>query len=65
MRGKQGVVVRFYGIDDFHDVIPEGAAKSPQPVYNVRFEGVELWGDSAEANQTLHIDMWESYLSPA
>ena len=65
VRGKQGVVVRFYGVEDFHDVMPEGAAKGPQPVYNVRFEGTELWGDSAEANQALHIDMWESYLSPA
>jgi hypothetical protein len=24
----------------------------------------ELWGESAEPNQAVHIDLWESYLLP-
>jgi len=24
----------------------------------------ELWGESAERNQAVHIDLWESYLLP-
>jgi hypothetical protein len=28
----------------------------------VRFEARELWGEQAEVNNALYIDMWESYL---
>jgi hypothetical protein len=33
-------------------------------MYNVRFDGTELWGDSAEARESVYIDLWESYLLP-
>ena len=36
-----------------------------EPVYSVRFEGAELWGQQAEPNHAVYIDMWESYLEPA
>lgn len=65
VRGRRGVVARFYGIHDFHDALPAGQSADPQPMYNVRFDGGELWGGSAEPNQSLHLDMWESYLEPA
>jgi nitrile hydratase len=42
-----------------------GVEAQPEPVYAVRFDGVELWGDSAEPNSAVYIDMWESYLEPA
>ena len=64
VRGKRGVVVRYHGVHDFQDSVPKGSEVKPQPVYNVRFEGAELWGDAAEANQSLYIDMWESYIEP-
>jgi nitrile hydratase len=32
---------------------------------SVRFDATELWGEAAEANQVVYIDMWESYLMPA
>ena len=40
----------------------DGGGRQPQAVYSVRFTGRELWGDSAESNQVLYIDLWESYL---
>jgi nitrile hydratase len=33
-------------------------------LYSVSFDARELWGESAEANQRVHIDLWESYLEP-
>jgi hypothetical protein len=36
----------------------------PQAVYAVRLPASELWGDDAQANSTVCIDMWESYLEP-
>jgi nitrile hydratase len=65
VRGKHGIVVRFYGIFDLQDTPPPGIEPPPQPLYVVRFEAQELWGDAAEANSTICLDMWESYLEPA
>ena len=65
VRGKAGVIARFQGVHDFHDAVPQGVTAQPQPVYNLRFQASELWGDSTEVNESLHIDLWESYLEPA
>jgi nitrile hydratase len=61
-RRKRGVVVRYYGVQDFDDAVSAGRGPQPQPLYCVRFEGRELWGESAEPNSSVHLDMWESYL---
>lgn len=65
VRGKIGLVTLYHGVHDFQDAVPAGTDPKPQPVYNVRFDAGELWGREAEANQSLQIDMWESYLEPA
>ena len=65
IRGKRGTVDRFRGIYDFDDSRSRGDGPDSQPVYSVRFEGSELWGDAAEPNSVVYIDMWEAYLNPA
>ena len=64
VRGRVGTVARLYSAQNIQDHVPE-SEKGPQPVYSVKFEGRELWGDTAQSNQVLYIDMWESYLEPA
>lgn len=64
-RGKFGVIAHFHGVHDLQDDVPPGVRPAPQPVYNVRFEASELWGDGAEAKQVVYIDMWESYVELA
>ncbi len=64
-RGKRGVIHRFHGIHVFPDANAHGLGEQPQPLYSVRFEAGELWGETAEPNQMVHIDLWESYLLPA
>jgi nitrile hydratase len=64
-RGMRGVVARYHGIHGIDDTMPPGSEAQPQPVYSVRFEARELWGDSAEPNCAIYLDMWESYLEPA
>ena len=64
-RGKRGVVIRCYGAHDFPDTNAHGLGPQPQPVYSVQFDAAELWGGSAEANQKVYLDLWESYLEPA
>jgi nitrile hydratase len=61
VRGKVCVIVKHYGVQEFNDGLP-GETQAPQPLYNVRFEAQELWGESAEANSAVYLDMWESYL---
>jgi nitrile hydratase len=42
-----------------------GLPPEREPLYSVRFDGAELWGDGAEPGQVLYIDLSESYLDPA
>jgi nitrile hydratase len=63
-RGKRGVIHRCHGIHVFPDTNAHGQGEQPQPLYSVRFDARELWGESAEPNQVVHIDLWESYLLP-
>jgi nitrile hydratase len=65
VRGKRGTVTRYYGICDLQDTMPPEVDRPAEPVYAVRFEARELWGEDAEANSVLYIDMWESYLELA
>jgi nitrile hydratase subunit beta len=55
-------VVNYHGVQDFDDALSAGLGPQPQPLYSVRFEGQELWGESAEPNSAVYLDMWESYL---
>jgi nitrile hydratase len=63
-RGKRGVIHRCHGIHVFPDTNAHGQGEQPQPLYSVRFDARELWGESAEPKQAVHIDLWESYLLP-
>ena len=63
-RGKRGIIQRLHGPQIFPDTNALGLGENPQPLYSVRFEARELWGDSAEPRQTVSLDLWESYLEP-
>ncbi len=64
-RGKRGEIQILHGAHTFPDTNAHGLGEQPQPLYNVRFEARELWGDSAEPRQTVSLDLWDSYLEPA
>ena len=64
-RGKRGVIHLVHGPQTFPDTNAHGLGGQPQPLYNVRFEGRELWGDSTEPREAVHLDLWESYLESA
>ena len=61
-RGRRGVIVAHHGAHVFPDSNAHGLGENPQHLYTVRIAMRELWGDSAEANENLLIDLWESYL---
>jgi nitrile hydratase subunit beta len=64
-RGMRGVIQRLHGAQIFPDTNAHGLGENPQPLYAVRFEAQELWGEAAESSQTVSLDLWESYLEPA
>lgn len=63
-RGKRGVVIRSHGPHVFPDTNALGLGEQPQPLYTVRFDARDLWGDSVEGAQTVSLELWESYLEP-
>lgn len=61
-RAKHGVIARHHGAHVFPDTNAHGLGENPQHLYSVCISARELWGDSAEANESILIDLWESYL---
>ena len=61
-RCRSGVVVRVHPAMVFPDDHARGRGENPQYLYTVRFAAEELWGDAAERNSVVHIDLFEPYL---
>ena len=59
---KPGVIVAYSGTFPLPDSIAHRQGESPEPVYAVRFEGTDLWGEGAEPGSSVTIDLWESYM---
>jgi nitrile hydratase len=47
------------------DVVAHGLPPRTEPTYHVRFEARDLWGESAETNAAVVVDLWQSYLERA
>ncbi len=64
VRGHTGIVREHYGSQVYPDLSAQGVDEG-RHLYNVRFEGRDLWGESANANSAVYVDLWETYLEPA
>lgn len=64
VRGKTGVITAFHGAHVFPDTVAHDLGENAQPLYTVRFEARELWGDNVERRDCVHIELWEDYLEP-
>ena len=63
IRGKKGVAVKHHGTHIFPDEHAISGIKIPAHLYNIRFEPVELWGNSRiGTNSVLFVDVFEPYL---
>ena len=65
VRGRRGVVAIDHGVFIFPDSHAAGEGKQPQHVYSVRFTARELWGPTAPARDSVHVDLWDDYLEAA
>ena len=67
-RGKRCKVVRYHGWQNISGIDATVSAASrgePFPLYTVLFAARELWGESAQSNAAVCLDMWEPYLEDA
>jgi nitrile hydratase subunit beta len=62
VRGAPGIIARVHGGFVFPDRNAHGGGEAPEPLYSVRFAARDLWGDDAEGS--VYVDLWESYLEP-
>jgi len=61
VRGRVGVVQEYHGAHVFPDLSAKGV-RAGRHLYSVRFEASELWGENAERNGAVYVDLWEDYL---
>ncbi len=65
VRGRKGVIVARHGAHVFPDSHAHGQGEDPRPLYTVRFTARELWGEAANARDSVCLDLWEPYLERA
>lgn len=64
VRDREGTVIAIQPAHVLPDTHASFVAENAQPVYAVRFESTELWGDDAE-KFALTIDLYDDYLEAA
>ena len=64
-RGHVGVVERILGCQVFPDSAAMESGENPQWLYNVVFNGAELWGKDTDPTVKISIDAFEPYLEAA
>jgi nitrile hydratase beta subunit len=64
VRGRTGVVTRLEPLAPVPEVEAHRRERVLELTYCVRFEPGKLWGEAAEANTAVHVDLYEHYLEP-
>jgi nitrile hydratase len=59
---RRGHIVAVRGEYPLADERALGVASTPRTLYAVLFEGVEVWGTSAEGPLSIVADLWDDYL---
>jgi nitrile hydratase subunit beta len=62
VRGKRGVIRTIHGVETWPDSNAHGRGADPRPLYSVRFDARDIWGESTEGHQAIFVDLWEPYL---
>ena len=65
LQGKIGTIDVAYDAPYTYFFPTTDGLGKPMPVYNVKFEATELWGETAEPNNVYYNDLFETYLEAA
>jgi nitrile hydratase subunit beta len=63
-RGHVGTVERLHGVHIFADAHAQGRREGTN-LYSIRFEPIELWGESCNRRDAVYVDLWEPHLESA
>ena len=64
-KGRTGVIERLHGAHVLPDSNAHFRGEAPEALYTVRFAARELWGETANARDSVCLDLWECYLEAA
>ena len=62
VRGKRGVVSRVHQACVLPDTNAHDQGECPEHLFSVRFSSSELWGDGAESDSPVSVDLFDRYL---
>lgn len=62
VRGHTGVILHVAPAFSYPDASAHDLPRRKEATYHVEFEAGDLWGDDAEENAPVIVDLWESYL---
>ena len=65
VRGHEGVIVHVAPAFSYPDAHAHGLPRRHELTYHVEFEAETLWGDGAEPDAPVVVDLWETYLEAA
>ena len=63
--GKLGTIVKLHPAEVLPDSTAHNRGERPQHVYCVGYDARTLWGNDAEPDVTIHVDLYECYLAAA
>ena len=63
-RGRIGTIETVHGAFVVADRNAATGDRTPETLYTVRFDAVELWGPEADPRDRLSLDLWDLYLEP-
>lgn len=64
-RGKTGTVLHVAPAFSFPDAAAHGGAFRKEHTYHVEFASTDLWADAGADNESVIVDLWDSYLEGA
>lgn len=64
VRGRRGIVIHVAPAFSYPDASAHDLPRRREATYHVEFGAEELWAEDAESDDTIVVDLWESYLEP-
>ena len=62
VKGRTGKVIAYHGSHVFPDANAHFLGESPEALYSIEFKSQDLWGKCEHVEDTVVVDLWESYL---
>ncbi len=62
VKGRTGKVIAYHGSHVFPDANAHFLGESPEALYSVEFKRQDLWDKCEHLEDTVVVDLWESYL---